>query len=212
MLRTFTIVGSRVFVMLAIVAVTSMWSSRSTKAQSDSWTPSYPMILTPERAMAFVQAADQKLDYIPGEVLVKFKPGVTTAGQQRALTALRSRPSPDQLQWISDTTALLRDSREWNATILAAQLAGEPEVEYAEPNALDHITSVPTDPGYAARQWNFGALDLPRAWDINSGATNDIIVAVLDTGVNAVTQGFTFPTWNDRARRAGCVRGIGRLQ
>ena len=45
------------------------------------------MILTPERALAFVQAADQKLDYLPGEVLLKFKDAVTPVGQQRALMA-----------------------------------------------------------------------------------------------------------------------------
>ena len=34
----------------------------------------------------------RRLDYVPGEVLVKFQPGVSLGGQQRALMALRSRP------------------------------------------------------------------------------------------------------------------------
>jgi serine protease len=190
----------RVLMLATFLAATALWWSRSIKAQSPSWTPPYPMILTPERALAFAQAADRKLDYVPGEVLVKFKPGVTPAGQQRSLMALRSRPAVSQLDWIADDTAVLRDTLEWDASILASQLSGEPEVEYAEPNYLYHVTSSPNDPGFSARQWNFAALDMPRAWDINPGATSSIIVAVVDSGItDLTTQDLTFPTWNGRA-------------
>jgi len=36
-------------------------------------------------------------------------------------------------------------------------------------------------------QWNFDAINLPVAWQINPGARNDVIVAVIDTGLNIVT-------------------------
>jgi serine protease len=170
----------------------------SAQAQTPSGALPYSMILTPERALAFVQAADRNLGYLPGEVLVKFKAGATTTGQQRALMALRSRPPVSDLQWISGDTALHRDPVEWDATILAAQLAEQPEVAYAEPNYLRHSNATPNNPGFA-RQWNFTALDLPRAWDINPGAKANIIVAVIDTGITTVNQTFTFPTWNGTA-------------
>jgi hypothetical protein len=54
----------------------------------------YPLILSPGRALAFIQAADRKLGYVPGEAIVKFKEGVTQSDQQRALAALRGRPTP----------------------------------------------------------------------------------------------------------------------
>ena len=92
--------------------------------------------------------------------------------------------------------ALLRDGREFNARILADQLSEQPEVEYAEPNYLYHTTATPNDPSFSARQWNFRALDLPRAWDINPGASGEFIVAVIDTGITTVNQTFTFSTWN----------------
>jgi serine protease len=156
------------------------------------------MILTTERALAFVEAVDQKLDYVPGEVLVKFKDGVTVVGQQRALMALRSRPDVRDLRWVGDV-ALFTDQRERDATILAAQLSAQPEVAYAEPNVLYHTTSTPNDPSFSSLQWNFTALDLPRAWDINPGATDKVTVAVVDTGITTVNQAFTFPTWNGQA-------------
>lgn len=151
-------------------------------AQSDAWNPPYRMLLTSDRALAFVLAADRKLSYVPGEVLVKFKPGVGAEGQERALRALRSRPTPNRLRWVGDV-AVWKDPSEWNATILAAQLAAQPEVAYAEPNYLARAYAAPNDPGFAQRQWNLTALDMPKAWDINPGAADTITVAVVDTGI-----------------------------
>src|SRR5215470_19874814 len=181
MLRKLEPRGTRVVTLAVLVTVATVLSSPPTKAQSTAWTPAYPMILTPERAWALVQAADQGLDYVPGEVLVKFKAGVTAASQQRALQALRSRPALTDLRWIGDT-ALVTDGTEPDATILASRLDGEPEVEYAEPNYLRHRTSTPNDPSFTSRQWNFSAIDLPRAWDINGGANGSVTVAVIDFG------------------------------
>lgn len=179
-----------------VVSIVS--SDGSLSAQTEAWTASYPMLMTPERALALVQAADRKLEYVPGEVLVKFNAGVTVAGQQRALTALRSRPFPSELRWVGDV-AVFTDRTERDATILAAQLEAQPEVAYAEPNYLYRADTTPNDPGFAQRQWNLMALDMPRVWDINPGANGTMIVAVVDSGITTVGRAFTFPTWNGRA-------------
>jgi subtilisin family serine protease len=42
------------------------------------------------------------------------------------------------------------------------------------------------------RQWNFGLIDMGSAWEINPGATQNIVVAVLDTGLNVVSGTYTF--------------------
>lgn len=204
MQRKRSLVGSRLLGLATIVAVAAALSSRPTTAQSASWTPPYPMILTPERALALIRAADQKLDYVPGEVLIKFKGSVTSTGQQRALMALRSRPVVTDLQWIGGV-ALLRDQRELDATILAAELGTQPEVEYAEPNYLLHKMSTPNDPSFASRQWNFTAIDLPRTWDINPGSNASVSVAVVDYGITNVSQSFTFQTWDGTANRSVTV-------
>ena len=192
-----SIVTSLTFTVVVAIGA-SVSFHRTITAQSDAWSPPYPMILTQGRALALAEAADRKLDYVPGEVLIKCKEGVTSRGQQQALTALRSRPSVDALQWIG-SVALLRDQGEHDATILAAQLGSQPEVEYAEPNYLAHLHSAPNDPGFAKVQWNFTAIDVPRAWDLNAGATTDITVAVIDSGITTVNQSFVFPTWNGRS-------------
>jgi serine protease len=190
----------RHLLLLAVVvaSIGIVGTVKRVRAQAEQWTPAYPLILTPERALAFVQAAEQKLDYLPGEVIVKFKPGVTAASQQRALMALRSRPALSDMSWLTEDTALHRDKGEWDATILAAQLSEQPEVAYAQPNYLRHSNAIPNNPGFA-RQWNLTAIDLPSAWDINPGASNAITVAVIDSGMTMTNQTYTFPTWNGLA-------------
>jgi serine protease len=165
-------------------------------AQAPDLLPSYPFLLTLERAQAIVDAANQRLPYIPGEVVVKFKDGMTAVDHTRALSSLRSRPDSSALRWSAGGVAVLRDASEPDARMLAATLGRQPEVLYAEPNYLRHPVFEPNDPGYAARQWNFKAIDLPRAWDINQGATSGVIVAVVDGGITTVNQNFTFQTWN----------------
>ena len=197
-------VYARTATKLAVAAVAAAFivltasSPARLNAQAEPSTAAYPMLLTAERALALVQAADDDLDYVPGEVLVRFKDGVSVAGQQRALRALRSRPSPSDLRWVGDV-ALWTDLAERDATILAAQLREQPEVAYAEPNALYRLTLTPNDPGFGPRQWNLSAIDMPRAWDINPGGNNTITVAVIDSGITTIARSFVFQTWNGRA-------------
>lgn len=155
-------------------------------------------VMPAARAAAFVDAASRGLDYLPGEVLVKFKDGVTPSRQQRALDAVRSRPSLDALEW-SGEIAILRDPSQPDANVLAAQLASQPEVLYAEPNYVRRHASTPNDTGFGPRQWNLQALDLPKAWDINPGATSALIVAIVDTGVTTENTTRTVATWNGSA-------------
>src|SRR5262245_43857022 len=89
-------------------------------------------VMSAAAAQAFVDAADRRVDYLPGEVVVKFKNGVAPEGQQRALDALRSRPGVDRLEWAGEV-AVLRDPSQPDARVLAAPLASQPEVEYAQP-------------------------------------------------------------------------------
>src|SRR5262245_10592664 len=98
--------------LLAFAALVSL------SAQREEWKPASPLLTTPHRIEAFIRASERTLDYLPGEVLVKFKDGVGVDGQQRALAALRSRPQPSALRWAGQV-AVLSDTVEWNAEILS---------------------------------------------------------------------------------------------
>src|SRR6185436_9868639 len=165
--------------------------------------------LTAARAEALLDARARRLNYVPGEVLVRFKPGMTSVQQQRALLGLRSRPSVDGLRWLPGGLAVLRDATQRDSHILAQQLSEQPEVESAEPNYLAHVPisrsrairtvklprlfGTPNDPDFGNYQWNLQLIEMPRAWDINPGGNSSLIVATIDTGVTTVRQSFTFP-------------------
>lgn len=74
-----------------------------------------------------------------------------------------------------------------------AQLSANPNIEYAEKNAIYRADIIPNDP-YFTQQWGLnntgqtggtaGAdIDAPEAWDIFTGNSN-VTVAVIDTGID----------------------------
>jgi serine protease len=155
--------------------------------------PQAGAVMPPDRAQAFVEAAARRLPYLPGEIVVKYRGG---------------------------GTVLVRTSDPGNVLAAASTLGADPAIEYAEPNYLYHVrprakrgmialserdillqprATVPNDPGFAARQWNFSALDMPRAWDIEPGGKTTVIVAVVDTGITTVNGTLQFSNWNGSA-------------
>lgn len=186
-----------------------------TAADQSSDTPQF--LLSQDRRLARLMAAERGLDYVPGEVIVRFKPGTLRGAAQRALSVLSGRPSLDDAQWIGDAM-VVHDSTLGDAYVMAEQLRQQPEVESAEPNVLRRLPAgektgysapapassrrplaVATDPSFNSRQWNFPDIDLPRAWDINPGGDPSVTVAIIDTGVTTATRAFTFALWNGSA-------------
>ena len=78
---------------------------------------------------------------------------------------------------------------------IAARIATDLNVEYAEPDRLMRPYFTPDDPGYMTNQWHYkdvvissepASANLPLAWDITTGDPS-IIIAVLDTGITEHT-------------------------
>lgn len=117
--------------------------------------------------------------YRLGEVLVQFHEEVSSAERLQALAAVPSRDRRAIAPGNWERVEVDGDARE-----AASVLRGHPAIRSAVLNyravPLQHR---PNDEYYDL-QWNFEALDLPLAWEINPGATSDVIVAVVDTGLN----------------------------
>lgn len=177
------------------LALLLLSSGARPNAQQQAAAIPHGLLMSAARALAYSEAARDELPYVPGEVLVKFRSGVTAVEQNRALSALRSRPQAAALQW-SGGVALMRDRSEPNAQMLAERLARQPEVEYAEPNYLYKPLETPNDPSFSTRQWNLTEIGMEKAWDINPGSRQEIVVAVVDSGVTTVTETYTLPTWS----------------
>ena len=114
--------------------------------------------------------------YIPGSILVKFK------GDADPFDVVTIPAGAD-------------------AEAMAAAMRSRPDVEFAQPRYRNYAMTRPNDPLYS-NQWNFPAIDMERAWDIQPGASSDIIVAVLDTGMayRTITLAYDFPAFRMNGR------------
>ena len=124
-----------------------------------------------------------------GEVLVRFRNGVSATLQLRAMQAGRgrriARSLPGSWNLVElEPNASARDS--------VSALRRRPEVAEATLNFRRRPHQVRPNDEFFPLQWNFDAINMPLAWQINPGASNDVIVAVIDTGLNTVTDTFVF--------------------
>jgi serine protease len=131
---------------------------------------------------------DASRPYLAGSLIVKFRPGTTPVARQAMLASVAGSGGPGVPYANFDIVAIPADM---DAEAAARRLAAQPDVEYAQPRYRVRPLFVPNDPFYTA-QWNYTAIDMERAWDINQGATPEVTVAVLDTGVAYVNRMLRF--------------------
>jgi thermitase len=137
------------------------------------------LFLTPSPLLAQGPVSNpNEPEFVPGEILVKFKPTVQRQDVRRQRLAqvqgnvARTIPALDLL------TVKVPLGSEQEAI---ARLNSLGEVAYAEPNYVVYALDVPNDPYYVS-QWSLPKIYLPAAWNISQG--NGTIIAILDTGID----------------------------
>ncbi|MBI2452370.1 S8 family serine peptidase [Candidatus Pacearchaeota archaeon] len=162
---------------------------------------------------------EEKQDYAPNEVLVKFKEGVLSEKIEEIFNEFN-------LTKISEIKKLkINRLKVPSGTIIQEtinRLEKNPSVEFAEPNYYVYTSFVPNDPFYCL-QWHLddslkwdpvneicttesnphGGIHMESAWDVTTGNTS-VMVAVLDTGV--AYERFSDPN------PANCYNRIGQLK
>ena len=141
-------------------------------------------------------------DYVEGEALVRFSAGATP-DSARQIAAWHGWEMPRQYDWLSQhegqVIALVKSTRLKTAELLA-ELELEPTVVFAEPNYLRFPTDLrtPNDPkfnllwglrnsGQAVNGFNGTTNDdisFLKAWGLARPSTNEIVVGVIDTGLD----------------------------
>jgi thermitase len=130
-----------------------------------------------------LQSGAQETQFVPGEVLVRFKPGV----DRTARAAVVQERGATRKQWLRlPRTELLELPRGASVEVAVRELEAQPEVLYAEPNFIYRAALTPNDPRYGElwglNQPSDADIDGPEAWDLTSGSSA-VTVAVVDTGV-----------------------------
>ncbi len=82
-----------------------------------------------------------------------------------------------------------------------AEYRSRPDVEYAELNPIISVCMTPNDPSYAD-QWALSKIHASEAWGTCRGS-NEVVVAVLDTGVDYDHPDLQGNLWTNEAERDG---------
>jgi serine protease len=124
------------------------------------------------------------VSYVPDEIVVKFKDGVSK--QQEALVkadlgvTLISANAQIGIQQLKIPVGKTVEE-------MVAAFSKRSDVEYAEPNYIAHAFMTPNDP-YYSYQWHMPQINMPAAWDQSTGIQS-VVVAVIDCGVAYETYG-----------------------
>jgi serine protease len=147
-----------------------------------------------------------------GRMIVKFRDGAGLAGAQPAGGGARVRAlesatgvAMEHVRDLAGGASLLALKSAVplaEAKAMAARLAHDPSVEYAEPDIMMKRLLLPNETRFTDWQWNLfapttpyvgispkqnvtatGGASLPPAWDITPGGSQSVVVAVIDTGI-----------------------------
>ncbi|UCF91636.1 MAG: S8 family serine peptidase, partial [Desulfobacterales bacterium] len=164
-----------------------------------------------------------KSAYCEGEVLVKFK---KAAKAQEVLNSmfitddLTLKRRFDVLSRVKLRDYVLVQSKKMSAAELVQNLKAHPQVELVSFNYVKYLDgTIPNDTQFDA-QWSFNNtgqefapgytgtpdadIDAPEVWDIQTG-TEEVVVAVLDTGVDYLHPDLVDNMWVNQAEFSGAA-------
>ncbi len=123
-----------------------------------------------------------EMEVAAGELLVSFGKQTDIRRRSAAFNALEVEP----LSLVDIDTATYRIRVASNDDLVEArdEVSSHPEVAFAEYNYIYHLSDhVAPNDYYWSSKWDLTRMNILDAWDIEEG-TNDVIVAVIDTGVD----------------------------
>lgn len=117
--------------------------------------------------------------FVPGQILVKTRAGATETQLQ---SSLRRHAGVQQRVLMRQAIRVIKLA-EADAEALLETLRRDPTIEFAERDYLAEAALLPNDPSAQnGSQWHLAKIQSPAAWNSTTGS--NIIVAVLDSGVN----------------------------
>lgn len=149
---------------------------------------------------------------IPDQIIVKYKKRRTTEASRAAIAARHHLRQKKYISFVDLHVYKLADAR--NQRRVLKDLKANPNVEYAEPDYIlsIHARTVPDDPSFSML-WGLdnssqtggtadADIDAPEAWGLCTGS-RDVVVAVVDTGVDYNHSDLAANMWRNPGETAG---------
>jgi subtilisin family serine protease len=141
---------------------------------------------------------------VPGEIIVKFARGVNSV-RRNTLMAARGATIQRRFEELDLDHVRLAPGRSVQAAL--AELRGNPEIEYAQPNyvyRLDTAPGPPNDPRWLDDSlWGMQKIAAQPAWQAFGGGNGTVIIADIDTGVMYTHPDLAANMWHNPGEIAG---------
>lgn len=153
--------------------------------------------------------------YRSGEILVRFRPGVSARAIQNAHSAMAGQVVKT---WnLVKGLQLVRVPAGMELNDAVRQYRQDPNVLYAEPNYMVHALGTPNDPDLS-ELWNIqntgqlggvtGAdIHASQAWNLSTGSSN-VVVAILDTGIDYGHPDLAPNVWSNPSSFNQVINGV----
>ena len=125
------------------------------------------------------------------EVLVKFRSPLQTP----ELADVAAQTDAQAIQRVGTTGIVHLRSRSRSAVALVQALSRRPDVVYAEPNFIIQLSATPDDPRFS-ELWGLEQIGAPAAWDMTVGSNSNVVVGVIDTGIDYTHPDLAANVWS----------------
>ena len=155
-------------------------------------------------------SAQSRPEYVPGEVLIKYKSSVSASSIEGSQSRLGTS-TIKEFKYIGVRHVKL--PADLSVEDALEIYKNDPEVAYAEPNYYRYATATTPDDTYFEKRLLWGLnntgqsvngtsgiadadIDAPEAWDIATGSSN-VVIAVIDSGVDYNHEDLSVNIWSN---------------
>lgn len=150
------------------------------------------------------EPVENKLPYVPGELLVKFVGGAES-DSARSVNSLIGATAVETLGDNNWQRVKLPEGMSVESAITTYDLLSG--VEYAQPNFYYHLLATPNDPQFVSSgMYGLTKIGAPSAWDLSTGSSS-IVVVDIDSGMLYTHQDLAPNAWLNTAEANG-VAGV----